>query len=221
MQRKCAVSGAFYSDNTDELVNEFAYFDDVADKYFKHLKDLPLPKAMIVPHAGYVYSGFTASCAYRAANLGNYEYALILGPSHRVYVEGVSCCEFDGYETPFGALDFAKKTFDKLKKLGLLTSNISSHQEHSTDVQFPFVYKYLHKLPVLELVYGRVSHEHLCKVVEFALNDPKCLLIVSSDLSHFYTQEEANRRDTACIRAVESLHVEAMEEGGCEACGKA
>ena len=221
MKRQSAVSGTFYHHDAAALEAEFQYFDDVAAKHFPHLHTMPIPRALIVPHAGYMYSGFTASCAYRSVPYGHYDRVVVLGPSHRIYLKGVSGCLFEGYDTPFGMLPFNEKTYVLLQEQKLINAHKEAHQEHSTEVQFPFIYRYFKALPTLELVYGENTHEHLCAVVRMILTDPRCLLIVSTDLSHFYKQEEAHERDKACIEAIESLHVRGLDAHGCEACGKA
>lgn len=221
MKRQCSVSGSFYHHDANVLEEEFQYFDDVAAQHFSHLENLPMSCAIIVPHAGYMYSGFTASCAYRSILKDAYERVVVLGPSHRVYLDGVSALNVEGYETPFGDLRPNKISYEALHAKALIQPFPEAHQEHSTEVQFPFIYRYLNALPTLELVYGNVSHEVLSQIVETILDDPKCLLIISTDLSHFYTQSEANQKDQACIDAIEALSVKDLDRDGCEACGKA
>ncbi len=207
-----SVAGAFYPDKSDEILSSFKYFNDIISKQFinsLYIKDV---KALIVPHAGYVYSGFSANLAYR-----NVQYApkrvVVIGPSHRVVFSGVSMREYDSYETPLGDIKADKEYMKYLKSKFIFVS--LDHVEHSTEVQFPFVKHYFPKATLLELVYGQ--NTNLEGIIEEVLKAEDTLLLISTDLSHFYNQKKANELDNKCIKGIETLDVELLERG--EACG--
>jgi hypothetical protein len=101
--RKMSVAGAFYPDNSEELLRYINHFNTWYDKNFT-LPDIK-SKAIIVPHAGYVYSGFTANVAYRVLQRDEVKNFVVIGPSHRVAFEGISMCQEERYETPFGNIN--------------------------------------------------------------------------------------------------------------------
>jgi AmmeMemoRadiSam system protein B len=92
------------------------------------------------------------------------------------------------------------------------------HYEHSTEVQVPFIKRYMPNIEVVEIVYGDIDYKDLTPIVKEILNEPDTLLVVSSDLSHFHTLQEANQVDNLCIRGVEKLNINLLNSG-CEACG--
>lgn len=216
MIRKASVAGAFYPASAKEVEATFAYFNEILDEHFAQKIFDKNPKALMVPHAGYVYSGFSANIAYRNV----FEKPLnvvIIGPSHRVAFEGMSMCSFEAYETPFGNI-LANQDLEALLKSEFDFTDVAvAHQEHSTEVQFPFVKYYFPNAKLLEIVYS--SSPKLEGIIKYLLDLKDVLIIISSDLSHFYTQKKANALDERCIKAVENFDFEALKE--CEACGKA
>jgi predicted class III extradiol MEMO1 family dioxygenase len=197
--REAAVSGQFYPSNPDEIESMLEHYNQILDEHLKdkdgvlHLK----PRAVIVPHAGYVYSGFTANIALRLLANSNAKRVVIIGPSHRVYLNGTSISEFDTYQTPLGALPIDKVLV----------------------VQIPFVKTYTPDVSVVELVYGDESPAHLAEVIEYLLKDPETAVVISTDLSHYYDIKKANTLDSICLDAVKELNPAELHQG-CEACGK-
>ncbi len=175
------------------------------------------PKAIIVPHAGWMYSGFTANFAYRIASNTKPKRVVVIGPSHRVPFRGISATLEDKYETPCGFLpidrEFTKELIEKFDVQNLEMV----HQEHSTEVQMPFIYHYFGEIPVVELVYGDYAPEKLKDIIEYAIED-NSLVVISSDLSHYYDLKTANALDYNCLEAVQNLDL--MPLNKCEACGK-
>jgi hypothetical protein len=141
---------------------------------------------------------------------------VVIGPSHRIAFEGMSMCSFEAYETPFGNILANQDLEFLLRSKFDFMSIIDAHQEHSTEVQFPFVKHYFPNAKLLEIVYS--SSPKLEGVIKYLLDLKDVLIIISSDLSHFYRQEKANALDERCIKAVEDFDFEALKE--CEACGK-
>jgi len=218
--RETAVAGQFYPADPNEIEAMFEHYNKILDEHIKdedilHLK----PRAVIVPHAGYVYSGFTANIALRLLGNSDSKRVVVIGPSHRVPLRGTSVSEYDSYETPLGTLPVDKELVNELKKRFGLTFIPEAHHEHSTEVQMPFIKTYEPDVSVVELVYGDEDPANLSKVIDYLLEDPKTAVVISTDLSHYYDIEKANRLDSVCLDAVKKLDESELHQG-CEACGK-
>jgi len=189
------------------------------DKKIKKQALLFHPKAIISPHAGYIYSGFTANAAYRLINTNAIKRVVVIGPSHRVYTKGASISYHDRYETPCGDIIIDKHYSKELaKKYNFLHFQEELHAEHSTETQMPFIKHYFPKASVVEIVYGEIDSTTMVPMVEMILKDDETFLVISTDLSHFYNKEKANELDEICLKAVKTLDFEATKQG-CEACG--
>ncbi len=220
MDRRMAVRGSFYPRRCDEIERMIAGFDRRAQKQF-HKRDLLArhPRAIIVPHAGYIYSGYTANLAYRVAADSRPKRVIVIGPSHHYYFEGISAAEYDRFETPCGPLPIDRAYIAKIKKYFPVTFDPEAHRkEHSTEVQMPFVRHYFPDAKVVEIVYGKTDPALLAKLIYALLRDRENLVVISTDLSHFYTLEEAKKRDNVCLNAV-AKRDPAILKRGCEACG--
>lgn len=212
--RSAFVRGVFYPQTCEEIKHYIAHFNATIKEPLPSLT----PRALIVPHAGYIYSGYTANLAYACASKHAYERIVVIGPSHRVFVEGASLAEFDTYETPCGEQAIDKIFGDALKRsFAFLTHLPEAHAEHSTETQMPFIKHYFPHTKVIEIVYGKLSSTELSMLINTLLETEKTLVVISTDLSHFYTQEEAIILDTQCIEAIKTLNIEGFRE--CEACG--
>ncbi len=216
MKREMSVCGSFYPARESELERYFEHFNEVYDENFV-LPDLK-SRAVIVPHAGYIYSGYTANIAYRVLERSDVKNLVVIGPSHRVAFAGVSLCDCATYETPFGNIDRADDLAQKIKNKFSLNCFKDANKEHSTEVQFPFIKHYLPDAKIVELVYSKVEAENISEIIDFILSQEDSGVIISTDLSHFYDLDDANRLDAICLDAIESLDVEKLESG-CEACG--
>jgi hypothetical protein len=214
--RKMSVNGSFYPDSCEQIEQLIAEFDSLQKE--SHQLSFS-PKAIISPHAGYVYSGFTANCAYKLIDKSRFKRVVVIGPSHRVYLKGASVAMYDNYDTPCGSLEIDIAYSEALRgKYGFLTFQDNAHQEHSTETQMPFVKHYLPDVKVVEIVYGDIRYEELVPLMQEVLDDTGTLLIISTDLSHFYSQKDANTLDSICLDAVKNLNLSLMDQG-CEACG--
>ncbi len=217
--RKMAVGGTFYPSDAKEIEKMFSYYNDILDKHLKDNDILKIaPKAIIVPHAGYVYSAFTANIAFRVLKNSKPKRVVVVGPSHRVFVEGASIALFDRYETPFGDLKIDSDLNKELQSRFDLKFDPQAHKEHSTEVQMPFLKYYLPQVEVVEIVYGRITPKELKNIIEFILDDKDSAVAISSDLSHYHDIEKANRLDSICLEAVSKLDTSLLHQG-CEACG--
>ena len=215
MTRQMSVAGTFYPARENEIDRYFEYFN----KLYEQAK-IPnvRSKAVIVPHAGYVYSGYTASIAYRVLQNSNIKTFVVIGPSHKMAFEGVSLCAAQSYETPLGSLRSSVELVEDLRENFNLRTILNPHAEHSTEVQFPFIKHYLGNVNIVELVYGAVKPEFLSEIIDFILKKEDCGVIISTDLSHFYTLEDANTLDNICLNAIKNVDIHQLHHG-CEACG--
>lgn len=216
MKREMSVVGSFYPARAVELERYFEHFSTTYDEE-NILPDIK-SRVVIVPHAGYIYSGYSANVAYRVLKKSGVKKFLVIGPSHRVGFEGISLGDFSSYETPFGAIPASLDLVEELSNTFLLSCYRDAHFEHSTEVQFPFIKYYIEGASVVELVYSYMKPSNLSKIIDFALKYEDVGVIISTDLSHFHTQEEALRVDNICVSAIENLDIEKLHSG-CEACG--
>ncbi len=218
--RKTAVAGQFYPGGAEETERYFDYFNEALEKGIEDPEKLKTrTRAVIVPHAGYVYSGFTANVAHRLlANVGVKRVAVI-GPSHRVYLRGTSVGPFDAYETPLGDLKGDAALAKTLAERFGMTYFPEAHAEHSTEVQFPFLKYYMPDVSVVELVYGDENPTRLAPVIEWLLESPDTGVVISTDLSHYYDIQKAKALDSVCLDAVSTLDPARLHRG-CEACGR-
>lgn len=216
MKREMSVAGTFYPQRVIDLHRYFEHFNEICDENVT-IPDIK-SKAVIVPHAGYIYSGFTANIAYRILQNSKIKKIVVIGPSHRIAFDGISLCQDESYDTPFGEINASKELIKNLKdKFNLIT--LIPHAEHSTEVQFPFIKHYLPDAEIVELVYGRAQSELISDIIDYILNIEDSGVVISTDLSHFYTLEEANKLDNICLDAIETLNTQLLDSG-CEACGK-
>jgi len=216
MIRNMSVAGSFYPQRDRDLLRYFEHFSKVYDEHFS-LPDIKT-KAVIVPHAGYVYSGYTANIAYRLLQNNDIKTLVVIGPSHKVRFRGISLCEAKSYDTPFGEIQSADEMVQEFKdKFALKT--LIKHNEHSTEVQFPFIKHYMKDVNIVELIYGDADTKNLSEIIDFVLEQKDCGVVISTDLSHFHNLESANKIDNICLNAIENLSIETLQNG-CEACGK-
>ncbi|MFA6138628.1 MAG: AmmeMemoRadiSam system protein B [Sulfurimonas sp.] len=216
MKRNMSVAGSFYPARAVEIQRFFEHFSTIYDEAFT-LPDIK-SRAVIVPHAGYIYSGYTANVAYRVLQKQGINKFVIIGPSHRVGYDGVSLCNFQSYDTPFGEITAATDLAQKINERFNLTCLSSAHHEHSTEVQFPFVKYYMEDAEIVELVYSNANAGEISKIIDFVLQQEDCGVVISTDLSHFYSLEEANQIDELCLKAIDKLNINSLHSG-CEACG--
>lgn len=217
-ERKLAVSGTFYPDNKDEITRYIEHFNKVLEENNITIDTTINPRAMIVPHAGYIYSGFTANMVYRYIPK-TVKNIIVIGPSHKFAFSGVSVALYDSYPTPFGDLDInTNLTQQLIDRFDFVGFNEKVHCEHSTETQFPFIKYYTNDVKVVEMVYSDCDFNNIVKVIEYLLNNQENLVVISTDLSHFYTLNEANLKDSICLEAIQKKDLSLLTKG-CEACG--
>jgi len=217
-RRPTPNAGLFYPKSCSETEQWFSTFNQKAKQRRQKESDAT-PRALIVPHAGYVYSGYTANLAYVLAQKSSAKRIILIGPSHRVHYEGLSAATYEAFETPCGLLRSDEGYLKVLGKRFRFSFIEKAHaKEHSTEVQFPFINHYLPEKKVIEVIYGKNAKKQLKALMVHLLNDPDNLLVISSDLSHYYSKKEAHQKDFICLDAVEKRDSRVLENG-CEACG--
>ncbi len=220
MIRVAKNRGTFYPYSCNEVEGFIKRFNELLDSALKDKRVLSIkPRAIISPHAGYIYSGFTANIAHRIAANSHPKRVIVIGPSHHVYFKGISVALFEKYETPCRELlidlEFSKELAQKFK---LSFVKDAHYLEHSTETQMPFISHYLPDTKVVELIYGDVSYIEVAKVIEYLLEDKDNLIVISTDLSHFHSLTKAQKLDSICIEGVAKEDISILERG-CEACG--
>lgn len=221
MKRMMSVGGSFYPSESSEITAMIDYFNTILDTHPEVASrfDSLSGNAVIVPHAGWVYSGFTANIAYRILAHALPTTVVVIGPSHKVSFEGISIAEMDLFETPLGDLTINTLLVDDLKKRFSLTMFEEAHHEHSTEVQMPFLKHYMSDVKIVEMVYANTDPMQLTPIIDYLLDQPTTAVVISTDLSHYYSLEEAKNLDTICLEAIRNTN-STMLHHGCEACGK-
>lgn len=214
--RNMSVAGSFYPAQCSEI-NRYI---DAFNQSLKKREILGFtPRAVISPHAGYVYSGFTANAAYTLIDPEKIKRVILIGPSHRVYLRGASVALYENYQSPCADFKMDMEYSNSLmQRYDFLSFDPSAHSEHSTETQVPFIAHYFKAVKLVEIVYGDVDYKKLIPLIEEAFSDEESFVVISTDLSHFYTLEEANAIDSLCLKAVEEMDMQRLEHG-CEACG--
>ncbi len=222
--RECVVCGQFYPADPDELREKIRELIAAAE-----LPEIEgAVRGIIVPHAGYEYSGFTAAHAYALLQEKKYTTVVIVSPSHREYFDGISVFAGESYSTPLGSVEVDVKLREKLLKRSSITS--ASHAghgaEHAIEVHLPFLQYVLGGFKFLPIVVGDQKREYcyaLGEALGEILKDENTLLVASTDLSHYYPETVANRLDAIAIDDVKKFDYEALmqdlESENTQACG--
>ena len=225
--RPSPIAGSWYPGDPDVLRNLVTGYIDAAE--VKPLDGSVI--GLVSPHAGYIYSGPTAGFAYRAVKGMTFDLVVVLSPLHAYRPEPFLTSAHESYETPLGKLEIDKNTLADLKaeleKTGFEISPVAYDQEHSLEIQLPFLQCALSgSFQILPLM----IREHRGKAIKpFAhalariLEGKNILLVASTDLSHFFTEEEANHLDGVMLEQIRGYSPEgvlkAEEDGTGSACG--
>ncbi len=235
--RRPAVAGRFYPGRERELRSEVEELLAAAeepsgfgtavvepDPDFMASEDPeaspPRPKALIAPHAGYVYSGPVAASGYAplAALRGSIRRVVLLGPAHRWPFSGVAASSAAGFDTPLGRAPLDREAIQRALQLPQFLILDEAHEgEHSLEVHLPFLQVALGEFTLVPLVVGDASLEEVAEVLRLLWAGPETLVVVSSDLSHYLPYSEAIELDAQTARAIEDLRPEEIRED--QACG--
>jgi MEMO1 family protein len=181
----------------------------------------PPPKAIIAPHAGYVYSGPIAASAYARVALmrDRIKRVVLLGPAHRIGFRGLAAPSVDDFETPLGWVAIDQPALAQLQGLPQVIMLDAAHaHEHSLEVHLPFLQRVVGDVAIVPLVVGEASAAEVADVLNVLWGGPETLIVVSSDLSHYQDYTTAQRLDQATARAIETLRYEDL--GYDDACGR-
>ena len=208
-----SVAGMFYPADSARLDRQIQeYLDQV-----KPTQDTSTVRALIVPHAGYDYSGPVAASAYRVIRGARYDRVIVVGLGHQVWFDGVALCPYAFWQTPLGKVELVKLSDQPDKLLQLNRAAFAS--EHSVEVQLPFLQKVMPELHVIAMLTGVIkSAVELAEIIGKELRDND-LLIISSDLSHYHPYSEAQKIDSATISQILALDNSIDHEQACGADG--
>jgi AmmeMemoRadiSam system protein B len=213
--RNPAVAGLFYPDDPRELhALVSGYLATVASG------DV-VPKAIIAPHAGYIYSGPIAASAYARIQpaRGRITRVVLLGPAHRVGFHGLALSSADYFQTPLGRITVDQEAVKKISGLPQVDVIDAAHmQEHSLEVHLPFLQEVLGEFSLVPLVVGDAGPNEVAEVLETLWGGPETLIVISSDLSHYHDYKTAQRLDRATSQAIEQLRLEDIQYD--HACGR-
>lgn len=211
--RHAAVAGSFYPASSSELKNTVVKLLEQAQPGEHH------PKAMIAPHAGYIYSGLTAAYAYKTLIpwKNNIRRVVLLGPSHRVAFRGIATPACDHFTTPLGDISVDALGIQGALSLPYVHENAEAHlMEHSLEVHLPFLQVVLDTFSIVPLVVGDASGEEVAELMERLWGGPETLFVISSDLSHYHPYQCAQILDSNTSHEIENCH---SVLGGEQACG--
>ena len=216
--REPAVAGLFYPGVATQLRTHIQTLLQQV-----RTSDLPAPKALIVPHAGYNYSGPVAANAYarlRGAR-DQIRRVVLLGPAHRVAFQGLAISSAACFRTPLGDIPVDTAALAQLRTqphIQIQTLDAAHAEEHSLEVQLPFLQTLLTDFKLVPLVVGDASYAEVAQVLDQLWGGPETLILISSDLSHYHDYHTAQQMDQATTQAIESLQPERIDYE--HACGR-
>lgn len=214
--RQPAVAGAFYhgqkqaldSDVNALLENARTNLDETAVS----------PKAIIVPHAGYIYSGPVAASAYvrLMAMRDTIKRVILLGPVHRVPVQGLALPGVTAFATPLGKIQIDQEAVSAIEDMPQVVESTAAHApEHSLEVQLPFLQAVLGNFKLLPLAVGNATPAEVAEVLEVLWGGPETLIVISSDLSHFHSYQTAQTIDAQTAQDILNLQNTVSHEQAC------
>ncbi len=212
--RQAAVAGQFYEADKARLQEHINRLLAVTDA-----PPDARPEALIVPHAGFIYSGKTAAQAYRCIQSRREEIKRIVlfGPAHRVYLEGMALPSVDTFSTPLGDVPLDHESIEQVKTLpGVVQSDEAHRLEHSLEVQLPFLQTVLDDFSLVPVVVGDCKADKVAGLMDKLWGGKNSLMVISSDLSHFHPYNAANQIDASTCQQILN---KSSNLSGEEACG--
>lgn len=213
--RPAAVAGLFYPADPAQLHN------DVQSMLSTPEQSAPTPKALIVPHAGYIYSGPIAASAFVQLKRvkQRIKRVVLLGPCHRVPLKGLATTSADYFETPLGSVKIDREAINQINALPQVAEfDLTHQQEHSLEVQLPFLQEMLEDFSLVPLVVGDTSADEVSEVLDQLWGGEETLILISSDLSHYHDYNTARSMDSETCLAIETLDPAAIHYD--QACGR-
>jgi AmmeMemoRadiSam system protein B len=218
VKRPAAVAGTFYPADPTALTRLIDALLDAAPSFPAQTSVTTTP-AYVVPHAGYRWSGSVAAHVYRDLRdrRERFERAVVLGPAHHVPLRGAAVSTATAWATPLGDVQLDTEGARVLVDRGLAVADDRPHApEHSIEVQVPFLLR-VHLPKLLPVLVGQDDPDATAALLE-AVAGPGTVVLCSTDLSHYLTEDEAQRRDAATAAAVDDLAPERIGPG--DACGR-
>lgn len=207
-----AVAGQFYSANKEELLLQLSSFRKNDEKHYNYNS-----RAIIVPHAGYVYSGQLASRGFQYLDK-NLKNIFIIAPAHSVPVDGVAISPHDAWLTPLDEISLNKEIIEELKKkFECIYSEQAFRNEHAIEVQIPFIQTNFTNVKIIPLLVGFANHKKISQIIDHYWENNENGFVISSDLSHFYTNQDAIKIDNATAEMIEANDIEEFNHK--QACG--
>ncbi len=214
--RPAAVAGMFYSNDPDQLQSEINHYLSSATPHSSSI-----PKAIIAPHAGYTYSGPVAASAYKLLQpLENkIKHVVLLGPSHRVAFQGIATPGADYFSTPLGKIKIDIENCVLAEQFAFVHKLPAAHeQEHSLEVQLPFLQTVLNEFTLTPLVVGDCNPDDVAELLNRLWGHEDTLIVISSDLSHYHSYDSAQQLDANTSHAIVHLQPENISYE--DACGR-
>jgi MEMO1 family protein len=215
--RPAAVAGSFYPADAPAL-------ERVLTQSFAAARPpasgAPVPKLLIVPHAGYAYSGPVAGSGYLrlAPSRTSISRVVLVGPNHRVPLLGAAVSSADAFATPLGLVHLDRRARRAaLAVPGVVVDDEVHRQEHSLEVHLPFLQVVLESFEVLPIVVGRMDPKEVAALLDLLWGGPDTLIVVSTDLSHYLPYDSAVEADRHTVAAITALDVASIHTG--DACG--
>jgi hypothetical protein len=215
--RPAAVAGLFYPAAAVPLTAQIDAMLAQARKALAARAHDPVPKALIIPHAGYVYSGPVAASAYVRLEpaRGRIDRVVLLGPAHRVHLRGLALPGSAAFATPLGPVEVDR---DAAALIPWVTEHAQAHAgEHSLEVHLPFLLRVLGRFKVVPLVVGAASSHEVANAIEALWGDERTVVVVSSDLSHYLPYAIGHREDEATAARIVELSSDIDHEHACGA----
>ncbi len=214
--RPAAIAGMFYPGDARVLARDI----DAMLAAARPAAQVQAPKAIIAPHAGYIYSGPVAASIYAliAPARARIKRVVLLGPTHRVAVHGMALPGVDAFATPLGRVTIDAAAVKQLTALPFVGTSAEAHRlEHSLEVHLPFLQKVLDEFTLVPLAVGRASAEQVVQAIELLWGSDETLIVVSSDLSHYLPYAEAQATDRATAQAIVGLSTDITHHQACGA----
>ncbi len=228
--RPSPIAGTWYNGDPDRL-------RQTVDEYINSADLPPLPGevlGVVSPHAGYRYSGSVAGYAFKSVKGKRFDVVVVISPMHQYYPKPILTSAHPAYHTPLGDIPIAEQKLDEInatlkQKTGLEMSRITHDQEHSLEIELPFLQRALKGdfllIPIMLRNQSRQLSKALGLILAEVLRDQDCLFVASSDLSHFYPEPEAHDLDHMVLEQVTDFSADGLfdlkDEGKGHACGLA
>jgi AmmeMemoRadiSam system protein B len=219
--RPPAVAGSFYPAEPSALGASLKSYLDLARQAAEGEMPDPHLKAVVVPHAGFVYSGAVAASAYLrvAAVASRVRRVVLLGPSHRLWIRGLATSSADAFATPLGEIPLDRDAIARSESLPQVTLGDDAHiHEHSLEVQLPFLQWVLEDFSLVPFAVGEASTAEVSELLGLLWGGDETLVVISTDLSHYHDYETARRLDRETTHAIETLTADDLDEES--ACGR-